>query len=57
MVVAFRLTLPEYRRLQALSMRRGLGVGELARVLVLGGLDGQTKSSALADGASAVEDA
>ncbi len=34
MVVTFRLTLDEYRRLQALALRQGLSVGELARQLV-----------------------
>jgi DNA-binding MarR family transcriptional regulator len=38
MVVALRLTLAEYRYLQALAMKRGRSVGELTRVLALAGM-------------------
>ncbi len=38
MVVSLRLTLAEYRALQALAMRRGVVIGELVRVLALAGL-------------------
>ncbi len=38
MVVTFRLTLNEYRALQAHALRQGQSVGELARQLVRAGL-------------------
>ncbi len=38
MVVALRLTLAEYRYLQALAMKHGRSVGEITRFLALAGM-------------------
>lgn len=44
MVVSLRLTLAEYRYLQALAMRRGLAIGELVRLLALADIPIEPKS-------------
>ncbi len=39
LVVTFRLTLDEYRALQALALRQGQSIGELARQLATAALE------------------
>lgn len=43
MVVSLRLTLSEYRHIQALAMRRGLSIADLLRSVVLSDMPDKLK--------------